>query len=78
MSKESICVEIGVDEIAVGNFYNGMRVEMSFAADGEETPAFGSIIGIYDDDNSGFYRIVIAPDMSGELRLGMTAQVRTE
>lgn len=74
--RESVCVEIAADETQVTQFRKGMRVEITYEADREETPAYGTVAEIADADGS--YRVAIVPDETDGLRLGMTAWVRIE
>ena len=76
--KEKICAEISVNETAIAAFHTGARVKMIFTADRNETPASGTVIGIADVNSNGLYRILIAPDETDGLYLGMTLEAFME
>ena len=73
-----VCVEIHVDETALNEFRKGMRVEVCPTADHEETFSSGTVTEISGIGDQGQYRIMIAPDATEGLKLGMTVRVRTE
>lgn len=74
----NICAEVSTDENALRDFRIGMRVQMVYTADREETPLDGTVVRIDDADDQGLYRIIIAPDEGEGLRLGMTVRVITD
>ncbi|MBQ0092018.1 MAG: HlyD family efflux transporter periplasmic adaptor subunit [Clostridiales bacterium] len=78
MPENEICVEISVGETEVAKFRKGMRAEITFAADRDETLSYGTVSGVAQTDEDGLYRIMIIPDSGDGLRLGMTANVWIE
>lgn len=75
--RENIRVAVDVDESALAEFRRDARVEMVLNADRAETISYGTVQGISGIGDQGLYRVLIAPEETDELLLGMTVKVQT-
>lgn len=75
--RENIRVAVDVDESALTEFRRDARVGMILNADREETLSYGTVQSISGMEDQGLYRIMIVPDETDGLKLGMTVKVQT-
>lgn len=72
-----LLIEIHVDETSAAHLAEGDSVEIAYSSDAQERIWSGVITEVSGIAEEGNYCVKILPDSTEELKLGMTAEVRT-
>lgn len=73
-----LCIEIHVDETSAAQIAEGDTAEITCPSDPQEKIRTGIVSEIFRVAGENGYRVKILPDNPAELKLGMTAEVRTK